>query len=75
MKKGNNNRKIAIVLSGCGNKDGAEIHEAVSLIVALSQAAVEIQYFAPDLEFVPVNFLTNEQMSGKRNVILLQFFF
>ena len=30
-------KKIALILSGCGNKDGSEITEAVSLLIALHQ--------------------------------------
>ncbi|MEZ4872937.1 MAG: hypothetical protein R2827_12025 [Bdellovibrionales bacterium] len=29
-------KKIAVILSGCGFKDGAEIAEAVSALIALS---------------------------------------
>lgn len=65
-----NPKKIAVVLSGCGNKDGAEITEAVSLIVGLSQAGAEMTYFAPDLEFEPQNFLTDEKTGSKRNVMV-----
>ena len=31
-------KKYAVVLSGCGVFDGAEIHEAVSLLIALDNA-------------------------------------
>lgn len=63
-------KKIAVILSGCGNKDGAEITEAVSLIVALSQAGAEIKYFAPNTEFEAKNFLTNQALGQKRNILL-----
>lgn len=47
-KEGKVMRKIGVVLSGCGVMDGSEIHEAVSLIIALdSYEDVEIQYLAP----------------------------
>lgn len=63
-------KKIAVVLSGCGNKDGTEITEAVSLIVALSEKGAQITYFAPDKEMAPVNFLTNERSKmEKRNIM------
>lgn len=38
----------AVVLSGCGVYDGAEIHESVSMIIHLSQLGVPIHYYAPD---------------------------
>ena len=63
-------RKIAVVLSGCGNKDGAEITEAVSLIVALSEAGAKVQFFAPNLEITPKNFLTNSALPEKRNLMV-----
>lgn len=63
-------KKIAIVLAGCGNKDGTEITEAVSLIVSLSQKNAQMTFFAPNLEISPKNFLTNEPLSEKRNLML-----
>jgi enhancing lycopene biosynthesis protein 2 len=63
-------KKIAVILSGCGNKDGAEITEAVSLIIGLSAAGAQISYFAPNQEFTPQNFLTNEPLSEKRNIMI-----
>ena len=63
-------KKIAVVLSGCGNKDGSEITEAVSLIISLSELGAELQFFAPNKEFAPKNFLTNEPLPQKRNIML-----
>ncbi|GIL16761.1 MAG: glutamine amidotransferase [Oligoflexia bacterium] len=62
-------KKIAVILSGCGNKDGAEIQETVSLIIALSQLGAEVTYFAPNKEFQAKNFLTNQAHHEKRNVM------
>ena len=53
-------KKIAIVLSGCGNKDGAEITEVVSLIIALSGLGAQLKFFAPNREFTAKNFLTSQ---------------
>lgn len=39
---------VAVVLSGCGAMDGAEITEAVGLIVSLSQAGFVMSFYAPD---------------------------
>lgn len=63
-------KKIAVILSGCGNKDGAEIQEAVSLIINLSQLGADVTYFAPNAEFSAKNFLTNQTTNEKRNVML-----
>ena len=40
--------KVAILLAGCGAKDGAEITEAVSLMIAFSQQNYEVKIFAPN---------------------------
>jgi enhancing lycopene biosynthesis protein 2 len=66
MKKA---KKIALVLAGCGNKDGTEITEAVSLIVQLSQLGAELKFFAPDQIYTPVNFINGQKHSEKRNVL------
>lgn len=63
-------KKIAVVLSGCGNQDGSEVTEAVSLIIGLSNYDAEVVYFAPDLEFTPNNFLTREKLQQTRNMML-----
>lgn len=63
-------KKIAVILAGCGNKDGTEITEAVSLIIALSSAGAEVTFFAPDQDFTPKNFLTDEALPEKRNLKL-----
>jgi enhancing lycopene biosynthesis protein 2 len=61
-------KKIAVILAGCGNKDGAEITEAVSLILCLSQSQIAVEFFAPDIEFTAVDFLTGKSLE-KRNVL------
>ncbi|MFN7728775.1 MAG: isoprenoid biosynthesis glyoxalase ElbB [Bdellovibrio sp.] len=63
-------KKIAVVLSGCGNKDGTEITEAVSLMIALSQQGATVQYFAPNQEFPAQNFLTDLTLPAKRNALV-----
>lgn len=40
--------RIALVLAGCGAKDGAEITESVSLLIAFAQAGFETHVFAPN---------------------------
>lgn len=63
-------KKIAIVLSGCGNKDGSEITEAVSLVIAISKLNAEYRFFAPNIEMSPLNFITNDLLSPKRNILI-----
>lgn len=62
-------KKIAVILSGCGNKDGAEITEAVSTLVNLSEQGVQYKIFAPNHEFEAINFLTGEKHTEIRNVL------
>lgn len=62
-------KKIAVVLSGCGHQDGAEITESVSLLVALNQAGAEVSCFAPDIEFDVINHREHKPQAEKRNVL------
>jgi enhancing lycopene biosynthesis protein 2 len=64
-------RKIAVVLAGCGNKDGAEIHESVMTLWAIHRHGADYQCFAPDIpQYHVLNFITNEEMDEKRNVLV-----
>jgi enhancing lycopene biosynthesis protein 2 len=64
-------KKIAVILSGCGNKDGAEIHESVMTLWAIHTHGAEYQCFAPNIEQHHVlNFITNQEMDEKRNVLV-----
>lgn len=63
-------KKIAVILSGCGNKDGAEITESVCAIVSLSLLKADLHFFAPNQEFEALNFLTNQVISEKRNIMV-----
>lgn len=64
-------KKFAVVLAGCGHKDGAEITEAVSLLLAIDQHHCEYQCFAPDRQQTEVvDHLTGKQVVGdKRNIM------
>ena len=62
-------KKIAVVLSGCGNQDGTEITEAVSLVIGLSMAGAEASFFAPSIDFSAKNFLTGQSTGEKRNIL------
>lgn len=64
-------KKIAIVLSGCGVYDGAEIHEVVLTMLAASKLGVLYQLFAPDIDQMHViNHLNGEVSNEKRNVLV-----
>ena len=40
-------KRVAVVLCGCGARDGSEIHEAVATLLALDRAGAEAVIFAP----------------------------
>ena len=62
------NGTVALVLAGCGAKDGSEITEAVSLLVALSQRGFQVQCFAPDRNTHDViNHLTGHSQQAERS--------
>jgi enhancing lycopene biosynthesis protein 2 len=64
-------KKFAVVISGCGVNDGAEIHESVMAMLAIDMAGGSYQLFAPDMEqFRVVNHLTGKVSNEKRNVLV-----
>ncbi|MGV8862444.1 MAG: isoprenoid biosynthesis glyoxalase ElbB [Pseudomonas sp.] len=64
-------KRVAVILSGCGVQDGAEIHESVLTLLRLDQRGVEVQCFAPDIaQHDVINHLTGEKMPESRNVLI-----
>jgi enhancing lycopene biosynthesis protein 2 len=64
-------KKVAVILSGCGVYDGAEIHESVLTLLRLDQRGAEVQCFAPDIsQRHVVNHMTGEEMSETRSVLV-----
>jgi enhancing lycopene biosynthesis protein 2 len=63
-------KRIAIILSGCGFLDGAEIHESVLCLLALEQEGFKPYFFAPDIiQNTVVNHLTQKQVDKNRNIL------
>ena len=64
--------KVGVVLSGCGNQDGSEIHEAVFTLHALEKAGAEAIIMAPDMDqFHVINHLNgNEDLTESRNILV-----
>ncbi|MGL9718048.1 MAG: isoprenoid biosynthesis glyoxalase ElbB [Wolbachia sp.] len=63
--------KAAVILSGCGHLDGAEVREAVLSLLVLDQQEVEVKCFAPDINITQVmNHKTKEAVKEKRNVLV-----
>ncbi|MHC8329635.1 isoprenoid biosynthesis glyoxalase ElbB [Pseudomonas sp. LB1P83] len=64
-------KKIAVILSGCGVYDGAEIHESVITLLRLDQRGAQVQCFAPNISQLQViNHLTGDEMPESRNVLV-----
>ncbi|MEN5139974.1 isoprenoid biosynthesis protein ElbB [Pseudomonas sp. LB-090624] len=64
-------KKVAVILSGCGVYDGAEIHESVITLLRLDQRGAQVQCFAPDIaQMHVINHLTGEEMAESRNVLV-----
>ncbi len=65
--------KVAVVLSGCGVYDGAEINEAVLTLLSLEQQGASYQCFAPDIDQLHViNHLTGEPVEGERRNVMVE---
>lgn len=65
-------KKIALILSGCGYLDGAEIHESVLAMLAIEREGATYQCFAPNInQHHVVNHLTGDVIEGEsRNVLI-----
>jgi enhancing lycopene biosynthesis protein 2 len=63
-------KKIGVVLSGCGVRDGSEIHEAVFALLAIDQAGCEAVCMAPDADFAVTDHLTMQETGEKRNILV-----
>ena len=64
-------KQFAVILSGCGHQDGAEIHEATLTLWAIHKNGAEFQCYAPDIKQHHVlNHITGQEMSEKRNVLI-----
>jgi enhancing lycopene biosynthesis protein 2 len=63
--------KVAVVLSGCGYLDGAEIQESVFTLYFLDRSGIEFSCFAPDKpQMHVVNHLTGDPTDEVRNVLV-----
>jgi enhancing lycopene biosynthesis protein 2 len=64
-------KKVAVILSGSGVYDGAEIHESVITLLRLDQRGAQVQCFAPNIaQLHVINHLTGEEMPESRNVLV-----
>ncbi|WP_459207191.1 isoprenoid biosynthesis glyoxalase ElbB [Pseudomonas sp. MLB6B] len=64
-------KKVAVILSGCGVYDGAEIQESVITLLRLDQRGAQVQCFAPNVaQMHVIDHLTGEEMAETRNVLV-----
>ncbi|MDP4535986.1 isoprenoid biosynthesis glyoxalase ElbB [Alkalimonas collagenimarina] len=64
-------KHVAVILSGCGVYDGAEIHESVLTLLHLEQQHATYQCFAPDtMQHHVINHVTGEASNEQRNVLI-----
>jgi len=64
-------KTIAVILSGCGYLDGAEIRESIATLWALSQHDVNVKIFAPDApQVVVMNHFSGKATSETRNMLI-----
>ncbi|MBV5318340.1 MAG: isoprenoid biosynthesis glyoxalase ElbB [Desulfobulbaceae bacterium] len=64
-------KQFAVILSGCGHQDGAEVHEATLTLWAIHKNGAEYHCYAPDIKQHHVlNHITGEEMSEQRNVLI-----
>ena len=64
-------KRIAVILGGCGTKDGSEINETVTLLLALDQHNIKYQCFAPNKnQYQVINHVTGEVVQEERNMMV-----
>lgn len=63
--------RVGVILSGCGFRDGAEIHESVLTLLTLDKLGCKVICMAPNIEQARVvNHLTGQEVKEKRNVLV-----
>ena len=64
-------KQIAVLLSGCGHQDGAEIHEATLTLWAIHRHGADYQCFAPNImQHHVLNHINGQEMDEQRNVLI-----
>lgn len=62
--------KVAVLLAGCGNMDGAEIRESVFALLALDQHGAVVQCVAPDAaQHHVIDHSTGKETGESRNIL------
>jgi enhancing lycopene biosynthesis protein 2 len=64
-------KKFAIIIGGCGHKDGSEVHETTMTMLAIEKNGSTYEMFAPDREqYHVINHITGEEMAENRNMLI-----
>jgi enhancing lycopene biosynthesis protein 2 len=63
-------KRIAVILAGCGNRDGSETHETLSVLLAIDKRGMQYQCFAPSGEFTVFNHIESKATEEKRNLMI-----
>ncbi|MBI4238035.1 MAG: isoprenoid biosynthesis glyoxalase ElbB [Deltaproteobacteria bacterium] len=64
-------KRVAVILSGCGVQDGAEIHESVLTLLHLAQVGAVARCYAPNVAQTRVmNHLSGEAETVSRNALV-----
>ena len=62
-------KRFAVILAGCGHRDGAEITESVMALYAIARSGSTYEVFAPDKnQYHVINHLTGQPMKEERNI-------
>ena len=60
---------IAVILSGCGNRDGSELQESLSLLLAIDRRGWHYQCFAPEGDYAVVSHLDGNEHGDRRDLL------
>ena len=62
---------IAVILCGCGHRDGSEIHEATLTLWAIHKHGADYACYAPNKpQHHVLNHLNGEEMAEQRNILI-----
>ena len=61
---------IAVILSGCGNRDGSELQETLSLLLAIDRRGWHYQCFAPEGLYTVVSHLDGSESGEERDLLV-----
>ncbi|MBO4738996.1 MAG: isoprenoid biosynthesis glyoxalase ElbB, partial [Bacteroidales bacterium] len=65
------NKRFAIIVGGCGHRDGSEIHETTMTMLSVVEHGCTYQMFAPNRnQHHVINHLTGEEMPESRNMLV-----